>query len=60
MHVKVTLRITNSDCQRLTDATRKTAARDLDDLVKKGLFVRKGTRRGVHYVFLSRLNMRQK
>lgn len=60
IHVKASLRITNTDYQQLTGATRKTAARDLDDLVKKGLLMRKGARRGVHYVIPARLIVRQK
>ena len=58
-HVKLALRITNIDYQKLTGATRKTAARDLDNLVKRGLLVRKGTRRGAHYVIPARMVMRQ-
>ncbi len=49
-HVKQTGRISNSEYQRLTGAARKTAARDLDDLVEKGVFVRVGEKRGSHYV----------
>jgi len=59
-HVKATLRITNSDYQQVTGANRKTAVRDLDDMVKKGLLIRKGTRRGVYYIFPTRPIMRQK
>jgi ATP-dependent DNA helicase RecG len=60
MHVKTSLRITNTEYQQLTGAIRKTASRDLDDLMKKGLFVRKGARRGVYYVISGRLTMGQK
>jgi len=49
-HVKKTGRISNSLYQKLTGATRKTAARDLDDLVEKGIFARVGEKRGSYYV----------
>jgi ATP-dependent DNA helicase RecG len=35
-HIKVSLRITNSEYQHITGATPKTASRDLDELVGKG------------------------
>ncbi len=47
-------RITNSGYQTLTGAIRKTAARDLDDLVEKGLLERKGEKRGVYYTLAAR------
>ena len=43
-------RITNSEVQKLTGATRKTASRDLDELVELNLLERKGKGRGTHYV----------
>ncbi len=49
-YVKKTGRISNSEYQKLTGATRKTAARDLDDLVEKDIFARVGEKRGSHYV----------
>jgi ATP-dependent DNA helicase RecG len=49
-HVKKTGRIANSEYQQLTGAGRKTAARDLDDLVVKAVLLRIGERRGSHYV----------
>ena len=49
-HVKKTGRIANSEYQQLTGASRKTAARDLDDLVVKAVLLRIGERRGSHYV----------
>ncbi len=49
-HVKKTGRITNSEYRQLTGTTRKTAARDLDNLVEKKVFVRLGEKRGSHYV----------
>ena len=49
-YVKKTGRIANFEYQQLTGATRKTAARDLEDLVEKKIFVRLGEKRGSHYV----------
>ena len=49
-HVKQTGRITNSEYQELTGVIRKTAARDLDGLVEKGVLERVGSKRGAHYV----------
>lgn len=43
-------RITSADHQNLTDVSRQTASRDLDELVKKGLSSRHGAKRGVYYV----------
>jgi len=49
-HVKRIGQIVNSEYQQLTGATRKTAARDLDDLVGKKIFMRLGEKRGSHYI----------
>ena len=49
--IKVSKKITNKDLRQLTDAIYRTASRDLDDLVKKGLFRKVGkTGRGAYYV----------
>lgn len=48
--VKIRGRITNAELQTLASATRKTAARDLEALVAKGLFRMVGAKRGSHYV----------
>jgi len=50
-HIKGAGRITNSELQELTGSIRKTAARDLDDLVQKGVLERVGEKRGSYYVF---------
>ena len=42
--------VSNSEFQELAGITRKTAARDLDDLVRKGILVRMGERRGSYYI----------
>ena len=49
-HVKKTGKINNSQYQQATGATRKTAARDLDDLVGKHVLLRVGEKRGSHYL----------
>jgi len=49
-HVKRHGKISNSDYQQLAETTRKTAARDLDGLVVKGVFQRVGEKRGSHYM----------
>lgn len=49
-YVKSTGHISNSEFQNLTGATRKTAARDLDDLVQKNIFARVGEKRGSYYI----------
>jgi predicted HTH transcriptional regulator len=49
-HLKEHDRVTNAEYRTLTGSTPKTAARDLDDLVQKGILLRLGERRGVHYV----------
>lgn len=53
-HVKKAGKITNSEYQDIVGVTRKTASRDLDRLVKKGVLERVGTKRGAHYVLAER------
>ncbi|HUT36137.1 MAG TPA: ATP-binding protein [Planctomycetota bacterium] len=49
--VRVNRRIGNLDYQKLTGAIKKTASRDLDDLVRRGVFEKVGTTgRGTCYV----------
>ena len=51
MHVKVHGRITNRDYCDLTETIYRTASRDLQDLVSKGVLRKIGvTGRNVHYV----------
>ncbi len=48
--VKRNMRITNTEYQHLTGALKKTASRDLDNLVSKHLFKKVGkTGRGTYY-----------
>ena len=49
VYVRQKGRIDNSEYQQLNGVTRKTAARDLQDMVSKGHLLQKGERRGVHY-----------
>jgi predicted HTH transcriptional regulator len=42
--------ISNIEYRKLTDASIKTAGRDLEDLVQKGLLTLKGMGRGAHYI----------
>jgi len=50
--LKINRRITNQEYQQITGVIRKTAARDLDELVEKGLIERIGEKRGSHYVLI--------
>ncbi len=53
VHVKTKGRIANTEYQQLTGAIKKTASRDLDDLVQKGIFAKSGTTgRGTYYVLI--------
>ncbi|MCD4845372.1 MAG: DUF4062 domain-containing protein [Methanosarcinales archaeon] len=46
--------ITNSVYQQAVSTSRPTAIRDLAELVSKGVFIRKGTARSVHYILGSK------
>ena len=49
-HLKISRQLTNADYRQLTGATERTAVRDLDDLVNKGLLVKTAkTGRGTAY-----------
>ena len=49
-------RISNADYRRLTGAIKKTATRDLDDLVRQGIITQVGkTGRGVYYVLAQKV-----
>lgn len=52
--IRLRERLANVDYQKLAGTSRKTAARDLDDLVARGVLVRVGTGRGTHYVWAGR------
>jgi len=46
--------LTNSDYQAITGATRPTAKRDLEELVRKGVIAPKGRGRGAYYELLKK------
>ncbi|RLA51722.1 MAG: hypothetical protein DRR42_09595 [Gammaproteobacteria bacterium] len=48
--VKELGKIVNAEYQQISGVTRKTASRDLDNLVSKGVLERRGEKRGSHYV----------
>lgn len=59
MFVKSEGRIGNLEYQQLTGAIKKTATRDLEDLVAKNLLAKVGTvGRGVHYVLAQKGDMK--
>jgi len=50
VYVKTNDKISNIDYQHLTNSIKKTASRDLTDLVRKGIFAKVGTTgRGTYY-----------
>ena len=58
--IKINRNITNRDLCLLTNAIYRTVSRDLDDLVKKGLFRKVGkTGRGAYYVLASETGHKQ-
>lgn len=54
--LKSSARITNTECQNLTGAARKTTSRDLEDLVNASLLIRMGVRRGTYYILSQNKN----
>jgi ATP-dependent DNA helicase RecG len=48
--LKVERRITTMAYQSLVDCSRRTAARDLDELLKKGIIQRQGAGRSAYYL----------
>jgi ATP-dependent DNA helicase RecG len=57
LHVKTTGKITNQELRELTDVVIRTASRDLEDLVRKGVLVKIGkTGRSTHYVLAGKLD----
>jgi predicted HTH transcriptional regulator len=53
-YVKSHGRITNADYQQVTGSIRKTAVRDLNALIEKGIIERKGVMKSAHYVLKER------
>ncbi|MEX2512870.1 MAG: DeoR family transcriptional regulator [Cyclobacteriaceae bacterium] len=48
-HVKKQGNITNSDYQNLCNVSESTALRDLEELSAKGIFHKKGEKKGTYY-----------
>ena len=48
-HVKKHGKITNKEYRELVNVSARTAARDLDEMVAKGVLKREGKARGTHY-----------
>jgi ATP-dependent DNA helicase RecG len=48
-YAKKNVKITNSDYQRLSKVSERTALRDLEELCIKGIFQKKGEKKGTHY-----------
>ena len=56
-HVKTTGKITNQELRELTGVVIRTASRDLEDLVRKGVLMKMGkTGRSTHYVLTRKLD----
>jgi ATP-dependent DNA helicase RecG len=52
-YVKKNGKITNKEYQELTKTSRQTASRDVEELVKKGIFDMIGkTGKGTYYIFI--------
>ncbi len=48
-------RLTSGKYQEQTGVSRQTTARDLEDMVKKGILERHGTRRGTFYTIVKKM-----
>lgn len=48
-YVKENTKITNSDYQKLCNVSERTALRDLEELGAKGIFQKKGEKKGTYY-----------
>ncbi len=56
-HVKTTGKITHHERRELTDVVIRTASRDLEDLVRKGVLVKMGkTGRSTYYILAYKLD----
>ena len=56
MYLKEKGKITNSEYQQITDTSARTAVRDLETLVTKDIFRRKGQRKGAFYELADGVN----
>lgn len=48
-YIKEHGKITNSDYQKINNVSERTALRDLDDLIRKEIVLKKGQKKGTHY-----------
>jgi len=48
-YIKEHGKITNSDYQKINNVSERTALRDLDDLMRKEIVLKKGQKKGTHY-----------
>jgi len=55
-YIKENGRITNSKYQEINSTSARTAVRDLESLLKKGVLKRKGVRKGAFYEFMNGVN----
>lgn len=55
--LKIERKITTMEYQKSIGCSRRTAARDLDELLGKGVIIRKGLGRGAYYVINRALNV---
>ncbi|MFA5806175.1 MAG: ATP-binding protein [Melioribacteraceae bacterium] len=55
-YIKENGRITNSKYQEINSTSARTAVRDLDSLVSRGVLRRKGVRKGAFYEFINGVN----
>ena len=56
LYVKEKGKITNSEYQQINDTSARTAVRDLEILVNKGILKRKGQRKGAFYELADGVN----
>jgi Fic family protein len=49
-HLVINEKINNEQCQKVCGSIKRTATRDLTELVKKGLLERKGEKKGTYYI----------
>ena len=49
LYVKTEDKITNKEYQNINNISERTSLRDLEDMVKKNIFLKKGKKKGVYY-----------
>ena len=53
LYVKDEGKITNKNYQHINNVSERTSLRDLEDLVEKDIFIKKGKKKGVYYALYS-------